>query len=189
MMPRICQRAQNAFLKELSGWAKGSLISVSLKSVWATQCLMAWCLRKTGGSQIRANQENKFCPLTLRVPWGKHVWIRSSRFHLWSNTLMWRNRLTLCKHFFLFLFSVVSLEHERLLSELIISETTLNLNCQENNTIRGKFTFEIFYDVPLLGSEQLFKAKIDTQLKAGLSTAVSVLSSETFARGHCSVQR
>lgn len=84
---------------------------------------------------------------------------------------------------------MVSLEHEKLLSELIISETTLNLNCQENNTIRGKFTFEIFYDVPLFGSEQLFKAKIDAQLKAGLSTTISVLSSETFARGHCSVQR
>lgn len=188
MMPRVCQRAQNAFLKELSGWAKGSLISVSLKSVWATQCLMAWCLRKTGGSQIRANQENKFCPLTLRCP-EENTYEFALPDFICDPTDWCKERLTLCEQFFLFLFSVVSSEHERLLSELIISETTLNLNCQENTTIWGKFTFEIFYDVPLLGSEQLFKAKIDTQLKAGLSTAISVLSSETFARGHCSVQR
>ena len=60
------------------------------------------------------------------------------------------------------------LEQERLLSELIISEATLNPNCQEHNTTWGKFTYEIFYYATPLGSGQLFKEKIDAQLKVGV---------------------
>lgn len=128
---------------------------------------------KTGSGRIRANQENKFSVLWLSGALRKCVLIDPSRFHLWSNTLMKRNRITLSANFFCLFFvfcffPVMPLEQERLLSELISSEATLNPNCQEHNTIWRKFTYGTFYYATPLGSGQLFKEKTDAQLKGGV---------------------
>lgn len=74
--------------------------------------------------------------------------------------------------------------------ERIISEATLNLHCQENNTIWGDFIYETLCYATLFGSGQFLKEKsTDTQPKVDLKQAISVLFCEAFARVCCSVPR
>lgn len=72
--------------------------------------------------------------------------------------------------------------------ELIISEATLNSNCQENNTIGGKCTCEILHYATHLGSGHFLKEKIDVQLKVDLKQVIWISLCEAFPRVYCSVQ-